>query len=385
MHRRWWTDGALAAAVFVGELVLARAFAEQRPLDAVGVALLAGTTVPLVARRRAPMIVLAVHVLFALGYHTLEYPHEAAFPSTMVALYTVAADGNRRRTFVVITAVVLLGVGGMLASPELGENLPLQAFGTTGWIVVSCVAGEAVRLHRAYLGEVLARAERAERSRDEEAERRVAEERLRIARDLHDLLAHTITVIQVQAGVAGHLLAEGHDDPAVLGAALGTITDACVDARAELRATVGVLRAPGGDSRSPLPTLEHLPALTDTVAAAGVVVTTTGTGRVRPLSPTVELVAYRIIGEALTNVVEHSGAQAVRVGLDYRDTRLIVTVADDGRGTRSTTTGFGIRGMTERAEAIGGTLRVDGTPTGCTVTADLPLSAVAAESGGGAP
>ncbi|MFE6925977.1 sensor histidine kinase [Nocardia sp. NPDC057663] len=374
MDRRWRTDAMLTAAVLAVESVLARVLAEQRPLDIVGAILLVSSTLPLVARRRAPLAALAVHIGISLIYHSMEYPHEAVFPATMVALYTVAAYGNRRRTALVIVVVVLLGVGGMLASPELHENLALQAFGATGWIVLSCVAGEAVRLHRAYLGEVLARAERAERSRDEEAERRVAEERLRIARDLHDLLAHTITVIQVQAGVAGHLLAEGHAEPAVLGAALDTIGAACADARAELGATVGVLRAPGGDSRSPLPTLEQIPVLADTVAAAGVEVTTSSTGRVRPLSPTVELVAYRIVGEALTNVVKHAGAHSVRVVLAYHDSCLVVTVADDGRGRRSTTPGFGIRGMTERAEAIGGTLRATSTPTGFTVIADLPLA-----------
>ncbi|MFF2087644.1 sensor histidine kinase [Nocardia sp. NPDC058176] len=376
MDRRTQGDCALTAVVLAVELALAHMFAGERPLDLLGTVLLVGSALPLLARSRAPMLVLAAHLVIVFPYHALEYQHEAAFPAAMIALYTVALHGNRRRTGIVIALVVALGVIGMVVSPEVGENLPVQAFGTTGWIVLSCVAGEAVRLHRAYLAAMLDRAERAERSRDEEAERRVERERLRIARDLHDLLAHTITVIQVQAGVAGHLLAEGQADAGVLAAALDTIADACADARAELGATVGVLRAPGGDSRAPLPTLDQLPALADTVRAAGIEVSTVSTGQVRPLAPTVELVAYRIIGEALTNVVKHAGARSVRVELDHRAGALVVVVADDGHGSVGGTTGFGIIGMAERAAAIGGSLRTDSTSTGFVVTAVLPLTAV---------
>ncbi|MEV6562386.1 sensor histidine kinase [Nocardia sp. NPDC051756] len=231
------------------------------------------------------------------------------------------------------------------------------------------------------------RAERAERSRDEEAHRQVTEERLRIARDLHDLLAHTITVIQVQAGVAAHLLAERKAEPATVIAALDTISAACVDARAELTATVGVLRSAVAEPRAPLPTLAQLGALAEPLEAAGVAVRVHRTGRVRALAPAVELVGYRIVQEALTNVAKHSGASAARVDLDYADDRLTIRVTDNGRGTASTTTGlgssheiasittgFGIVGMTERAEAIGGSLTAAGTSGGFVVTADLPLA-----------
>ncbi|WP_162272795.1 histidine kinase, partial [Nocardia lijiangensis] len=240
MNRRWVTDGALAAALLIVELIAAPLLADPRPLDAVGTVLLTLSTAVLVARRSRPLGVLFTHLVLVVPYHTNEYPHEAVVPATVVALYTVARYGTRVRTALVIAVVILCGIAGMMLSPTGNENTALQAFGVAGWIVVACVAGEAVRLHRAYIAEVLDRAERAERSRDAEARRQVAEERLRIARDLHDLLAHTITVIQVQAGVAAHLLTEGRAERATVVAALDTIAGACADARAELAATVGV-------------------------------------------------------------------------------------------------------------------------------------------------
>ncbi|MEV0030952.1 sensor histidine kinase [Nocardia sp. NPDC050793] len=381
MNRRWVADGALAGALLIVELIAAGPLADPRPLDAFGAVLLTLATAVLVARRTCPIGVLLAHLAVAIPYHANEFPHEAIIPATIVALYTVSRYGNRARTALVIAGVLLFGVGGILLSRTENENTALQAFGAIGWIVLACVAGEAVRLHRAYIAEVLDRAERAERSRDDEARRQVAEERLRIARDLHDLLAHTITVIQVQAGVAAHLLTEGRAEQATVVAALDTIADACADARAELAATVGLLRTPGGEPRGPLPALAQLSALAEPAEAAGVVVEFETLGKVRPLAPTVEMVAYRIVQEALTNVAKHSRATRAAVRLDYGADRLIVRVIDDGCGTTYGAPGFGIRGMVERAEAVGGSLRTLGTGDGFAVTAELPIPEAPEEVG----
>ncbi|GAB2672748.1 histidine kinase [Nocardia goodfellowii] len=372
---RWWADGALAVVLLSSELIAAVLIPNPRPIDTFGVALLVLATAPLAARTRAPIPVLVAHMAMAIPYHANEFPHEAMIPATIVALYTAARYGNRRRTAIMIHAVLLFGLGGILMSSEGNENIALQSFAAFGWIVLACVAGEAVRLHRAYIAEVLDRAERAERSRDEEARRQVAEERLRIARDLHDLLAHTITVIQVQAGVAAHLLTERRADPETVLDALDTITGACADARAELSATVGVLRTPGAEARGPLPALAQVHSLAALAEAAGVTVEFQTTGPARRLAPTVEMVGYRIVQEALTNVAKHGCADHTAVRLEYHRDRLVIHVSDDGRGKGAAAPGFGIRGMIERAEAIGGTVRAEGSARGFTVTADLPVAA----------
>lgn len=373
--------GVLSAALLTGPPAPFDILNAPRPLDALGVLLLSAATLPLLLRRRAPLAVLIAHLTAAIPYHASEFQHESIVPATVVALYTASRYGTRRRTLVIIAGTVTFGVAGIIMSQTGGENVAVEAFGALGWIVLACVAGEAVRLQQAYVAEALDRAERAERTRDEEARRQVAEERLRIARDLHDLLAHTITVIQVQAGVAAHLIVEGQADRETVTAALDTIADACADARAELTATVGVLRAPTDEPRGPLPTLAQLPVLAEPAEAAGATVRFTTSGAVRPLPPTVEMVGYRIVQEALTNIAKHANAARAEVNLDYRPDRLVIAVTDNGRGAPDDARparGFGIRGMLERAEAIGGVVETSHTGQGFTVRADLPITALVA-------
>ncbi|MGX1808056.1 sensor histidine kinase [Nocardia sp. NPDC055321] len=385
MNRRWLADAGIVGLILIGQLVAADLIPQDRPFTAGGAVLVVLMTLPLLGHRRFPLPVLITHFAVALPYHYLEFPHEAVFPSSALALYTVARHGNRRRTAIVTATVAGMAVAGIMLSRSEGENSALAAFGAFGWIVLACVAGEAVRLQRAYIAEVLDRADRAERSRDEEARRQVTEERLRIARDLHDLLAHTITVIQVQAGVAGHLLAASETDSGTVGKALETISDACTDARAELLATVGVLRSPAGgadapgSSREPLPALARVRVLAEPAEAAGVTVEFVIDGRSRELPPTVEMVGYRIVQEALTNVAKHADATLATVRLDYRVDGLVIRVRDNGAGTRGsgmhgTAHGFGILGMCERAEAIGGTVSAADTGDGFEVTAVLPCA-----------
>jgi signal transduction histidine kinase len=229
---------------------------------------------------------------------------------------------------------------------------------------------------RLHLREVEQRAEEAERTRDETARRRAMEERLRIARELHDSLTHSISVIQVQAGVAVHLARKRGEDipPALL-----AIQEAGADAVRELRATLGVLRSEDDGDGSGLGQLDGLVAR---ARAAGLPVTLTVTGPQRPLPPDVDQAAYRIVQEALTNVSRHAGHSAASVHLRYTPEALSIQVDNDGNGTvtqagaRPSGPGLGLVGMRERVSALGGQLRAgpqdDG---GFQVRAELPARA----------
>jgi signal transduction histidine kinase len=226
--------------------------------------------------------------------------------------------------------------------------------------------------------EVEQRAEEAERTRDEAAQRMAMEERLRIARELHDSLTHSISVIQVQSGVAVHLARKRGEDvpPALL-----AIQEAGTDAARELRATLGVLRSEEDSDGSGLCQLDSLVAR---ARAAGLPVTVTVVGAERPLPPDVDQAAYRIVQEALTNVSRHAGAASAAVHLHYTPDTLSVQVDDDGTGTsngtstvtRSSGPGLGLVGMRERVSALGGRLQAgpqDGG--GFQVRAELPARA----------
>src|ERR1700677_1647557 len=213
-----------------------------------------------------------------------------------------------------------------------------QRFYAAGWVISAGVMVVASRVWRLHLREVEQRAEEAERTRDEVARRRAVEERLRIARELHDSLTHSISVIQIQAGVAEHLARKrGEDVPP----ALAAIQEAGADAARELRATLSVLRSTEDSDGSGLGQLESLVAR---ARAAGLPVTVTVDGAQRPLPPEVDQAAYRIVQEALTNVSRHAGHACASVHLHYTPKSLTVQVDDDGKGTgTSTSTSTGSR------------------------------------------
>jgi len=231
--------------------------------------------------------------------------------------------------------------------------------------------GVTFRMWQLHVREVERRAEEAVRTRDEAARRRAMEERLRIARELHDSLTHSISVIQVQAGVAVHLARKrGEDVPP----ALMAIEEAGADAVRELRATLGVLRSEDGDGSG----LSQLDGLVARARAAGLPVTVTVTGQQRPLPPEADQAAYRIVQEALTNVTRHAGHACASVHLHYTPEALSIQVDDDGQGTgtRPSGPGLGLVGMRERVSALGGRLQAgpqdDG---GFRVHAELPARA----------
>jgi signal transduction histidine kinase len=251
-----------------------------------------------------------------------------------------------------------------------------RTFYAAGWVISAGVMIVTFRIWQLHLREVEQRADEAERTRDETARRKAMEERLRIARELHDSLTHSISVIQVQAGVASHLARKrGEDVPQ----ALLAIQEAGADAARELRTTLSVLRSEDDGDSSGLAQLDGLVARAE---GAGLPVKVTVTGAERALPSEVDQAAYRIVQEALTNVSRHAGEACASVQLRYTTETFSVQVDDDGAGTtngaglRPTGTGLGLIGMRERVTALGGRLRAGpGDGGGFQVLAEFPAPA----------
>ncbi|RRQ81053.1 two-component sensor histidine kinase [Streptomyces griseofuscus] len=371
-------DAALAAAV----LVCMVAGSLATPKDGQGVTwgnhvpaplslllmLLAALT--LVFRRRAPRTVLALTGTLSVVECVTGDPRAPVTMSAVIALYTVAATTDRTTTFRVgLLTMTVLTAAAMLAGPlpwYAQENL-----GVLAWTGIGATAGDAVRSRRAVVQAIRERAERAERTREEEARRRVAEERLRIARDLHDVVAHHIALVNVQAGVAAHVMDKRPDQAKE---ALAHVREASRSALNELRATVGLLRQSGDPEAptEPAPGLSLLEELADTFRSAGLPVEVARTDQDTHLPAAVDLAAYRIVQEALTNVRKHAGAGArAEVSVVPVGRNIEITVVDDGSGeTGALGThpegapdsapekggGHGLLGMRERVGALNGTL-----------------------------
>ncbi|MER5738287.1 sensor histidine kinase [Streptomyces sp. NPDC002262] len=329
-----------------------------------GHALLAAGGLALAARRRAPVAVLAVTGLCAVGY-------EAAGFDVLTVAYLVAVYGAVRagRRVLAVTASAALLVTLQLTAlvfrdGPLGE-VSVQARGTLeiAWLVAAFAAGEAVR-------QAEQRAEEAERTREETARRRADEERLHIARELHDSLTHQISVIKVQSEVAVHVARRrGEEVPE----ALLAIQEAGREASRELRATLEALR---DDGTAPPRGLADVPELVERAGRAGLEATLTVEGLRHDVPAAVGRTAYRIVQESLTNVVRHAAATTASVRIDYRPGSLALRIDDDGRATPDTAPvpGVGLLGMRERVTALGGLLRAEPRDGGgFTVRAELPL------------
>ncbi|MET7702565.1 sensor histidine kinase [Streptomyces sp. NPDC005485] len=378
-----------AALALLGFALLGAALSApgaQQPHRIMPSALLSGLAcLTLMWHRRHPRTVVVVTLGCAMAASVLGYLlNPLLLAPVMAAMYWLALHTDRRTTRLFLGgAVVTMTVTTVLADP--GEHpLILRTIGPAFWILLPVVSGSAARLRHAYWEAVQARATYAERSREEEARLRVAEERMRIARELHDVVAHHMALANAQAGTAKHL-ARSHPEQAER--ILGTLADTTSSALRELKTTVGLLRQ-ANDTDAPLepaPGLVRLPELTAACRSAGVKVTVSTEGTVRPLSPGVDLTAFRIVQEALTNVTKHASAATVQVGLAYTHDRLTITVTDDGAGTTPAAPapghGFGLIGMRERAQSVGGDLRAGRRPDGgFEVMTALPLHTPTARS-----
>ena len=342
--------------------------------------LVAAAGIALAVRRRWPIGVWAFTVVTVSVYSMLGYVYGAALIAPTIALYAVVTVSRTRRSVVLgaISIVVLMAAGGLLGPfGEVGGPVTVVPFE----LLVAVGMGMATANRRAYIAEIQDRAERAERSRDEEARRRVDSERLRIARELHDVVAHTMATISVQAAAAAHVLV---DPPAQAAEAIATIRAASKDGLRELRAILNVLRqADDQDPVQPTPGLDHLEVLVGTVRRAGLATEVRVTGELPPLPPAVDLAAYRIIQESLTNVLRHAGPATATVTLEVRDGCLNVHIGDSGAGPRHRSgdppAGHGLIGMRERAASTGGTLAAGpGRGGGFDVRATLPVDGRAA-------
>ncbi|WP_411100178.1 sensor histidine kinase [Streptomyces sp. x-45] len=336
-------------------------------------------------RTRTVVVVVAGVTIAAIARGYLLTPMLLA--PLLAAMYWLAVLCDRRtlRLYALVVTVALLTVN--LFSDGMRDLSPvLTVIGPVFWMALPLVGGSLARLRGDYLEAVKARAEHAERTREEEARLRVAEERVRIARELHDVVAHHLALANAQAGTAAHL---SHSNPEQSRKILDDLTGTTSSALRELKATLGLLRQddrPKGAGLEPAPGLARLPELIDSYRTAGLEVVVHQEGVRRPLTPGVDLTAYRIVQEALTNVAKHAPERAAHVGFTYANSRLLITVSNDGPATATTVNGtsggFGLRGMRERAQSIGGDLCAGPRPEGgFEVTTALPLQPSAAVEG----
>ncbi len=341
----------------------------QRGIDAFGVILAIGSAIPVAFRRKEPAVSLAVATLFTSLYWVLDYVGSGVGAPLLISAYSAAAyvkSAARARAvgfgFAAVVGVVI--VAGLIYT---GENLSIfDAIATFVFYQTAWLFGNNVRTHRVHLEEVQKRALAAEAQRETEAARAIEQERTAIARELHDVVAHGLSVMVVQAAAARRVLKNGiasADDTARAEKAIAAVEDTGRASLDEMRRLLGVLR-PGTDdqtSLAPLPGLEDLDQLVDQVESAGLPVAMAIEGEVRSLPPGIELSAYRIVQESLTNAIKHAGPAEARVTLSYDTNGLAVEVADDGRGGAARPgdahAGQGLRGMRERVESIGGTFQ----------------------------
>ena len=374
-------DRLLAAGSFVLGVVVAITleavdFDGERSVDLLAIALLGAMSAPLLARRRWPIVVVLFVLAVSTPYHILDYPHEATMPASLVAAFAAARYSEPPRRAVaamVATAAVIVPVVADEAS-----GAPDDALLGVGWLFMAFFAGLAVRFHQNWTVAVTAR---LEQERADEVERRVAEERVVIARELHDVLAHGLTVANVQASVAAHLIdqlpSRGDASLQELSSTLHSLSDTSRATLHELRAVLDVLHGGEAEPTEPAPHLGELQRLVEMAEAADVRVDVEADGLPDELPSTVSVVAYRIIQESLTNVIRHSTAKHATVRLDQNGHRLRIAVIDHGAARPSSTVtsgGFGIAGMTGRAQAVGGELSAGpGESGGFEVWASLPL------------
>jgi signal transduction histidine kinase len=342
----------------------------QRDLKAFAMILLG--TASLTLLRRFPVPAVMVAGVSTAYYYIGPFPDGPEMLTFAIASFVTAKRGQRLAAYGGTAA----GLSVFGWAEFLGGNGRIgRFFAVLAWVLVVLCAGEISRYHRAYAREVRQRKDEAERTREEEFRRRATEERLSIAREIHDVVAHKISLINVQAGAALH-----RREPEEAYAALSAIKEASRETLRELRATLGVLRqVDEAQPLSPAPSLEHLGELIERTKDAGLPVRLTVDGERTELPASVDLAAYRIVQEALTNSVRHAGEATATVLVRYATDQVIVEVSDDGQGTDAPE-GNGIRGMRERAATLGGTLAARPRPDGgFLVRAALPLRQVAAD------
>jgi signal transduction histidine kinase len=376
----WAADSGLALAIGVGAVAYTAAYGHGEPqfrdVDAIGYALTVVAAAALVGRRQWPVATFGITLLATLAYVGRNYSTGGISLALLVALSTLAAEGNHRRT--AIAAAIMLGSFVLVRALWVYQGWNYRrTLISPGLVIGGCIAavllGLALSSRRQYIAEVEDRAE-------EDARRRVDAERMRIAREFHDIVGHSIATINVLAGAAVHAMDK---QPQEAAGALRTIKATSQQALREVRAGLGVLQDPNdADPLTPTPGLAQLDLLVATTTQAGVLTKVHIVGEPRPLPAPVDLAAYRIVQESLTNVIRHAGAASASVAVIYENGRVVVEVEDtarDGHGANGdgamAGSGRGLVGMRERAVALGGDFQARATANGgFRVRATLPLA-----------
>jgi signal transduction histidine kinase len=378
--RRRLASVAALAALFACTLALADMH-ERALLSAAGIAIAAAayaSYAAVVIMRWPPWLPVAVTTAAAVATVAAGTQDYLAFPALVVAV--TAFSARSERTLVVAAAIA---VSGVLLAGHLAFSLHAKTgwsdLGVVPWIAAAAAIGQAARATKAHQAMLVERARRAEEGREHEARRRVQQERLRIARELHDAVGHHVALISVQAGAMGYLL---DTDPAKARESLEHIQQASEAALEELRLTVGLLRQPGDrEPVEPAGGLARLDELIESFAATGLRVTCDVTGQIRPLPEATDLTAYRVIQESLTNTAKHAAGAPAAIRLAFRPGVLTLAVEDDGPPVAAGgeyAAGHGIIGMRERAAAVGGWLTAGPRDRGgFQVLAELPAPAPA--------
>lgn len=367
----WPSTVALGVFVMAGTSFAAQG-QDRQPVDLLARLLLIAAVVVLLVRHRHPVVAVAGTSAATLVYLGLGYPYGPVFLAVAVGCFSAIVSGHRKAAWWSLGG---LWAGHVLMAHWLYRWLPPDGDGAapwgqealvTAWVAAIVAAAELLRVRREQWAAARAQREAAEK-------RRADEERLRMARELHDVLAHSISVINVQAGVGLALL---DSDPEQARTALTTIKSASKEALGEVRQVLDNLRAPGDAPRAPAPGLDRLPELVDQAAAAGLTVTVETDGTAEAVPPGTDLAAFRIVQEALTNVMRHSGSRRAQVWIAYGSEVIRLRIDDEGPATGGDAggSGNGLIGMRERAAALGGTIDAGPRPDGgFRVRAQLPL------------
>ena len=381
---------------------------KQRPWDVFGVFLVAVIILPVAYRRRAPLVVTAINIAGTVPLLILNYPDTSAGMASLIVMYTVAAHCKRRDALIALAWVAVIIIPVLVAGVfAYNEQLPIGSlianiviFGTA-WLI-----GDSVRNRRILMEELKFRAETAERQREDDARQAVLDERARIAREMHDIVAHGMSVMIVQAGAARRVM-EKHPDQAA--EAMANIEQTGRDAMVEMRRLLGVLRdggveadlaadraadrastgAPGSSTPirreaaplAPQPGLQAVPALVEQWTTAGLEVGYQVVGELPELPTSLDVSVYRLIQEALTNTSKHAGPAHATVTVRAATGSLDITIEDDGYGAAAVPgpgTGHGLIGMKERVSLFGGSVTAGpGKSGGYVVHATVPLDACA--------
>jgi signal transduction histidine kinase len=344
-----------------------------RPLNAL---VAAAFTLPVLAARTWPGSVMLVVLAAIAADHLLGGQHGEPWFTVLLAVYALGSYGSAWASgvglFVLAALVLSMDIPRLQRGDPVDEVLP-------AWFILGALwgLGRWMRHRRAELGDLSSRAEALERDRDEATRAAIAHERARIARELHDLVAHSLAVIVLQAQAADRVLTT---DVEAARRALAAIDSTGREGLGELRRMLDILVDTAPDDLEPRPSLDHLDLLVDRVRNAGLAVSVSVSGQPRPLPVGVDLSAYRIVQEALTNTLKHGSPTNVEVGVDYRPDGLELTIADEGNGRQrpgaQQGSGHGLIGMRERAHLYGGTVEAGPTPAGgFLVRAVLPTAA----------